>query len=177
MSQFDPEDEFLQSERSFSIIDSIVGGEGSKFGSSKSSTSEFSIVQPSVMSQGEKSLVESIYSGAQQSYSQIELIPGGFYKDTYAEDIVTQKIVYYISLFSEEVKDSISKLRVKGLIQDQVRRGDEQTPDEFLVKLDDVDIEFIELILDILDYYELFKLSMMLCNRYKLTDRIGRYIL
>ena len=33
------------------------------------------------------------------------------------------------------------------------------------------------MILDILDYYELFKLSMMLCNRYKLTDRIGNYLL
>lgn len=49
--------------------------------------------------------------------------------------------------------------------------------DQFLVELDQVDIEFIYTILDILDYYELFKLSMMLCNRYKLTDRIGNYLL
>ena len=40
-----------------------------------------------------------------------------------------------------------------------------------------MDIGFINTVLDILDYYELFKLSMMLCNRYKLTDRIGSYIL
>lgn len=45
-----------------------------------------------------------------------------------------------------------------------------------MISLDDVDIEFIYTIIDILDYYELFKLSMMLCNRYKLTNRIARYI-
>jgi hypothetical protein len=46
-----------------------------------------------------------------------------------------------------------------------------------LIKLDDVDIKFIYTILDILDYYELFKLSLMLCNRYNLTERVGNYIL
>ena len=49
--------------------------------------------------------------------------------------------------------------------------------DEFLIKLDDVSIDFIKVIMDILDYHELFRLSIMLCNRYKLTDRIGRYLL
>lgn len=49
--------------------------------------------------------------------------------------------------------------------------------DEFLIKLDDVSIDFIKVIMDILDYHELFRLSVMLCNRYKLTDRIGRYLL
>jgi len=150
--------------------------------SARSSTSEFSIVQPSEISQSGQSLMESIMTGtggasSMFSYNQIELIPSQFQKDTYAEDVITQKIIFYISLFSDEVKDSIGKLKSKGLIHQQKRQGTEQDIDEFLIKLDDVDLDFINLILDILDYYELFKLSMMLCNRYKLTDRIGRYIL
>ena len=46
-----------------------------------------------------------------------------------------------------------------------------------IIKLDDVDIDFIESILDILDYYELYKLSLILCNRYNLQDRIAKYIM
>ena len=42
-----------------------------------------------------------------------------------------------------------------------------------MVRLDDVDIEFIEVIINILEFYKLNKLSIMLCNRYNLMDRIG----
>lgn len=93
--------------------------------------------------------------------------------------MVTQKIIYYISLFSDEVKDQLSNLREKGILRDFKQKDTEKGTeiDEFLISLDQVSIEFINTIIDILDYYEMFKLSMMLCNRYGLTDRIGRYIL
>ena len=39
-------------------------------------------------------------------------------KDTYTEDIITQKVIYYISLFSDEVKDCLNKLKEKGLMQE-----------------------------------------------------------
>lgn len=45
------------------------------------------------------------------------------------------------------------------------------------MSLDQVDTGFLATILDILDFYELFKLSMMLCNRYNMTERISSYIL
>ena len=97
----------------------------------------------------------------------------------YVEDIVTQKIIYYISLFSDEVQDQLTQLRQKGLLRDFKQKDNNKGTeiDEFLISLDQVSIEFINIIIDILDYYEMFKLSMMLCNRYGLTDRIGRYIL
>lgn len=104
-------------------------------------------------------------------------------KDNYCEDIITQKIIYYISLFSEEVQDSVKKLKSEGLIQEFKQKKFNEAInmheefDEFLIKLDDVSVEFIYVIMDILDYHELFRLSIMLCNRYKLTDRIGRYLL
>ena len=109
--------------------------------------------------------------------NRIEVINNN--KDLYAEDILTQKIIFYISLFSEEVKVSLQKLKKQGLIQEfkQHDKNKGADIDEFLIKLDEVDIEFIYTIIDILDYYELFKLSLMLCNRYGLSDRIGRYIL
>jgi hypothetical protein len=138
-----------------------------------SSTSEFSIVQSQTVKSG-----NSIFSGkTQKSINRIGVI-GNNQRDTYVEDIVTQKIIYYISLFSDEVSDSLDKLRKQGVLTDYKQKdavkGD---VDEFMISLDDVDMDFINVILGILDYYELFKLAMLLCNRYKLSDRIGLYIL
>jgi len=83
LSQYDPDDEFLQSSRSFSVIESILSRK------SVSKTSEFSLVSKgpaSVISMGQKtSVIESK-------------------RDLYAEDIVTQKIIYLVSLFSDEVQ-------------------------------------------------------------------------
>lgn len=67
-------------------------------------------------------------------------------------------------------------MRDKGLLREFKNQGTEEV-DQFLIKLDDVDVNFIYTILDILDFYELFKLSLMLCNRYNLTERVGNYIL
>lgn len=34
----------------------------------------------------------------------------------------------------------------------------------------------MNLILDVLEYYELFRLCLMLCNRYHMSERLGRYL-
>jgi hypothetical protein len=135
----------------------------------QSSTSEFSIVG------SQRSM--SIFSGkTTKSIHQIEPIETK--KDIYVEDVITQKIIYFISLFSTEVKQSLGKLKTQGLLREFKTKDNQKGTeiDEFIISLDQVDKEFIYTILDILDYYELFKLSMMLCNRYKLSDRIGKYI-
>ena len=119
----------------------------------------------------------SIFSGkTTKSIHQIEPIETK--KDIYVEDVITQKIIYFISLFSTEVKQSLGKLKTQGLLREFKTKDNQKGTeiDEFIISLDQVDKEFIYTILDILDYYELFKLSMMLCNRYKLSDRIGKYI-
>ena len=46
-----------------------------------------------------------------------------------------------------------------------------------MIDLDDVDQEFVNLILDVLEYYELFRLCLMVCNRYHMSDRLGRYVI
>lgn len=79
LSQFDPDDEFLQSERSFSIIESLVSGNQSMgVQSLKSGSSEFSIVSNAKSA--------SMFSG-QTQHSQIQVIKNE--KDTYIEDIIT----------------------------------------------------------------------------------------
>lgn len=47
---------------------------------------------------------------------------------------------------------------------------------EFAIDLDSIDINFVYLILDILENFKLFKLCIFVCNRYKLNQRIGRYL-
>jgi hypothetical protein len=46
-----------------------------------------------------------------------------------------------------------------------------------MIDLDDVDSAFVNLILDVLEYYELFRLCLMVCNRYHMSERLGRYII
>ncbi len=46
----------------------------------------------------------------------------------------------------------------------------------FILDLDDIDNNFVNLILDVLEYYELFRLCLMLCNRYHMSERLGRYL-
>jgi hypothetical protein len=37
-------------------------------------------------------------------------------RDVYAEDVITQKIIYYISLFSDDVSDHLQKIRSKKVL-------------------------------------------------------------
>lgn len=45
-----------------------------------------------------------------------------------------------------------------------------------LIELDDLSPEVLELVLDTLEHYEMYRLCIMICGRYKLTDRIGRFV-
>ena len=57
-----------------------------------------------------KASVFSGFSGkTKKSINRVEAIDN--VKDNYIEDVITQKIIYYISLFSDEVKDSLGKLK------------------------------------------------------------------
>lgn len=47
---------------------------------------------------------------------------------------------------------------------------------EFAIDLDSIDINFVYLILDTLEIFKLYKLCIFVCNRYKLSQRIGRYL-
>ena len=42
--------------------------------------------------------------------------------------------------------------------------------------MDDVTPEFVEIILGVLEYYELFRLCLMICNRYNMPHKLGHYL-
>jgi len=45
------------------------------------------------------------------------------------------------------------------------------------IELDELDpVNLLPAILDVLEYYELYRLCLIICNRYKLIERTGRYI-
>jgi len=45
------------------------------------------------------------------------------------------------------------------------------------IDLDDISQELLFLILDTLEHYELFRLSLIICNRYNLKEKIARYLI
>jgi hypothetical protein len=45
-----------------------------------------------------------------------------------------------------------------------------------MVDLDQVGPEFLNILLDCLESFELYKLCLIVCNRYQLTERVGRYL-
>jgi hypothetical protein len=166
LSQYDPDDEFLRSNKSMSIIDSILSGK-----KSFSKTSEFSM--PSAVSKK----VESLASMGEKAKNSIAFVESN--RDIYAEDVITQKIIYYVSLFSEDVSEHLQKIRSKKVLfsnNSSLKDNVQEQEDLFILDLDDIDSNFVNLILDVLEYYELFRLCLMLCNRYHMSERLGRYL-
>ncbi len=47
---------------------------------------------------------------------------------------------------------------------------------EFVIDLDEIDKEFVNHILDILEAFKVYKLCIFVCNRYRLPQRLGRYL-
>lgn len=84
-------------------------------------------------------------------------------------------------MFSEEVSDHLRQLRSKTILLSnldaKVKQDKADLEEDFIIDLDDVSSDFVSLILDALEYYELFRLSLMICNRYHMSDRLGRYII
>ena len=48
--------------------------------------------------------------------------------------------------------------------------------DFMLIELDELPQELLGLVLDTLEHYELYRLCLVICGRYKLEDRLGRFI-
>lgn len=47
---------------------------------------------------------------------------------------------------------------------------------EFVIDLDEIDKDFVNHILDILEAFKVYKLCIFVCNRYRLPHRLGRYL-
>ena len=152
LSNFDPDDEFLSSKKSFSVIGSVISNDQKSI----SGYSEFSIVSGSRVG----SILDS---------NVIETN-----RDIYIEDVAMQKIIYYVSLFSEQTQSYLQKLRSKGQLNQE--KTDSFKVDEFELQLDDIDTDLVKILLDVLENYDMFRLCMIVCNRYNITDHISRYL-
>lgn len=98
--------------------------------------------------------------------------------DIYAQDQTMQKIIKYISFFSEEFRTHLSKIRSKNFLLSE-KKSTENDYDymvDFIIDLDNIDMDFLHLILDSLETFKIYKLCIFICNRYKLSTRIGRYM-
>lgn len=89
------------------------------------------------------------------------------------EDKIVQKIIYYISLFSSEVKEKLDQLHI-GKTKKQAINLNFKEEEE--IKLDKVPTEFLEVVLSILEHYELIRLGLIICNKFKMNHHIGKYI-
>lgn len=45
-----------------------------------------------------------------------------------------------------------------------------------MIDLDNISKELLYLILDTLEHYELFRLCFIICNRYDLKEKVGRFL-
>ncbi|KAM3131735.1 hypothetical protein pb186bvf_016131 [Paramecium bursaria] len=89
----------------------------------------------------------------------------------YIQDEVMQLIIKWISQFSEEFKQLLKQQRNR-----KTQNEDVENAFDVILDLDQVDIEFIDLVLDVLEQFQLFKLCIFVCNRYKLINKLNRYI-
>ena len=84
-----------------------------------------------------------------------------------------QKVIRLISIFSDEIKKSLEGLRSKStLISGRKISESESEIDvdlDFLIDLDNIDENFVLLMLDSLEHYKIYKLCIIVCNRYGLS--------
>ena len=152
ISGIDPEDEWLKCETG-SIIDSIVSGEINL----TNHASDYLMLD-----------------NAQASIINASLVVTK--RNIFIEDITMSKIIKCISYFSEEVKNYLKSMRSnKALVHTKCEP--DAVISDFIVDLDEIDLPFVKLLLDILEEYKLYKLCLMICNRYQINERIGRYLI
>ena len=85
-----------------------------------------------------------------------------------------QKIIKYVGLTSQTFKLMLQNLRSQpALLSKGKMEGDEW---DFLLDLDLIDVGFLDLILDVLENFKIYKLCIFVCNRYRMVNRLGRYL-
>ena len=94
------------------------------------------------------------------------------------QDVIAQKIIYYLSLWSDDMLSQLKKLKDSGILHETSKESVGDTIDEtdFIIQMDDVNQEFVNLILDTLEVYEFYHMSLMMCKRYRLSGRQGKYL-
>ena len=151
IEDIDPDDEWLQLETGSVVesLDSVINPDGSI-------TSDFSLLEPSTSGKITGKLIKTRC-------------------DIFAEDTTMRKIIEYISMFSEDVSSYLQTLRSSpSLVSSQVFKQDWELAS--LIDLDDISPQMLGLLLDVLEEFGMYRLSLIVCNRYNLVERAGRFI-
>ena len=132
-------------------------------------------LQSAVQKDGSVSFDYSIFDNSQA----VALNLGGQLIQTkaeiFVEDEIMRRIIQYISMFSQDVRSYLLSLRsADTLVMAESLQTDWRAAS--MIDLDDVDVTLICLVLDTLEYFQLYKLCLVVCNRYALADRLGRYV-
>lgn len=94
-----------------------------------------------------------------------------------------QTIIKYITMFSSSFINEMERLKsANSLVTKRKDFRDLQSSEmdimmDFVADLDNIDSDFVYLILDSLETFKVYKLCIFVCNRYNLSQRLGRYVL
>ena len=98
----------------------------------------------------------------------------------YVQDEIMRKIVNIVSIINSSVEEFFKQFKgYQSLIT--VSSGDkavdiiDSRPE--ISEFEDIDPKFINIILDTLESFKLFKLCLFVCNRYHLPGKAGRYLI
>ena len=157
LSHIDFDDEWLQSEN-HSIIGSIISSREKKT-EVRSEYSGFEYIDPNSLNPNHHIIKTK--------------------GDIFIQDETMKKIIEYIQLFSEDFLSHIDDFRSKEVLLSITRNKSTVASENenFVMDLDNIDMDFLYMILDILETYNQFKLCIFVCNRYTLHQRVGRYLL
>lgn len=61
--------------------------------------------------------------------------------DNYMQDVIAQKIIYYLSLWSDDMKKQLDELKQQGILHTGSRDAQNEVIDstDFIIQMDDVD--------------------------------------
>lgn len=157
LSHIDFDDEWLKSENN-SIIDSILSSREKKI-EVKSEYSGFECIDPNSLN---------------PNYHIIKTKG-----DIFVQDDTMKKMIDYIKMFSDDFFIHLKDFRSKEILLSSIKNSTEleNNNENFVMDLDNIDLNFLFMLLDILETFEQYKLCIFVCNRYTLHQRVGRYII
>jgi len=167
LSNIDPNDEWLKSETG-SLVDSFldsqseasVSGDSSKLITSRSIISDYSMLDNAHALAVQRSMVINTKT------------------DIFVEDWAMHKIIKFVTMFNEDLEKTVkaNNRSAIALATNSESQDLHDTVAELVIDLDEIDLSLVNLILDALEHFGVFKLCIIVCNRYNLTARLGRYI-
>ncbi|CAD8097528.1 unnamed protein product [Paramecium primaurelia] len=137
--------------------------------------------------QDQKSLIQSMSSkiSHQSEFSNIVLLNQSSQKsllksknNIFISNNVLQQLIQKSLLFSDEFRNHLDSQKYKA-VQLSNRKDNDKEFDHminFFYDLENIDIDSIYMILDILEQFKSYKLCIYLCNYFKLSSYLGRYL-